>query len=181
MKNPTSRKNEGFVNRKNYKLTRPPGCRLNCNLRNAFKHHYLYYLIRYCRKWGWRHFWRDNFTRQVEDKRGQVFGPEAFKWKFDPETFRMHDGRTLKEWESGMSRREQLIQAELKRLMWVPPGRTQQEHARLLRKEIKWHPHGQDRSKPFLPKPPLSMTTLRMMALIRIVEKLLSAPKAPNG
>jgi hypothetical protein len=185
MKNTASRTNEGFLDRKNYKLRRPPGCRLNCNLGNALKHHYVCYLIRYCRKWGWRHFWLDNFTRPVDDERGQVFGPEAFKWKFDPETFRMCDGRTLKEWESEnryrLTRREQLIQEELKKLMLVPSGRTQQEQARLLEKEIKWHPHGQDSSKPFAPKPPLTMTTLRMMALIRVVEKLFSVPKRPNG
>jgi hypothetical protein len=110
-------------------------------------------------------------------------GPEAFKWKFDPETFRRLDGRTLKEWESERptSLREQLIQAELQRLMRVPPGRTQEQHRKLLEAEIKWHPHGQDSSKPFLPKPPLSMTILRMMALMRVVEKLLSVPKTPNG
>jgi hypothetical protein len=128
-------------------------------------------------------FLAGHFTRHVEDKRGEVLGPEAFKWKFDPETFRMLDGRTLKEWESERptSLREQLIQAELQRLMRVPPGRTQEQHRKLLEAEIKWHPHGQDSSKPFLPKPPLSMTTLRMMALIRVVEKLISAPKTPNG
>jgi hypothetical protein len=32
-------------------------------------------------------------ARQVEDERGQVLGPDAFKWKFDPETSRMRDGR----------------------------------------------------------------------------------------
>jgi hypothetical protein len=162
------------------KLTRPPGCRLNCNLRTAIRHHYVCYLIRYCRKWGWRHFWRDNFTRPVEDERGQVFGPEAFKWKFDPETFRMRDGRTLKEWESEMSRREQLIQAKLKRLMWVPPGRTQQEHRQYLESLITWHPEGPDRSRPLAPKPPLTMQTLRMLALTRVMDELLSGPKTPT-
>jgi hypothetical protein len=34
---------------------------------------------------------------------------------------------------------------------------------------------GQDSSKPFAPKPPLTMKTLRMLALIRVVDKLLAA------
>jgi hypothetical protein len=36
---------------------------------------------------------------------------------------------------------------------------------------------GQDSSKPFAPKPPLTMKTLRMLALIRVVDKLLAAAK----
>jgi len=36
---------------------------------------------------------------------------------------------------------------------------------------------GQDSSKPFVPKPPLTMKTLRMLALIRVVDKLLAAAK----
>jgi hypothetical protein len=43
---------DGQIRRKNYKLTRPPGCRLNCSLRNPVKHHYACYMIRYCRKWA---------------------------------------------------------------------------------------------------------------------------------
>jgi hypothetical protein len=80
-----------------------------------------------------------------------------------------------------VTHREKLIQAELKRLMWVPPGRTQQEHARLLRAEIKWHPEGPDSQYPLQEKPPLTMKTLRMLALTRVVDKLLSGPKTPNG
>jgi hypothetical protein len=139
-------------------------------------------MIRYCRKWGWRDFWRDNFTRQIEDERGQVFGPEAFKWKFDPETFRMRDGRTLREWESGklMSRREQLIQEELQQLMRVPAWRTQKQHRTYLESLITWHPHGQDSQYPLQPKPPLTITTLRMLALTRVIDELLSGPRTPT-
>ena len=77
-----------------------------------------------------------------------------------------------------MSRREQLIQEELKRLIHVPPGQSQQEHRKYLECLITWHPHGQDSSTPLSPKPPLTMKTLRMLALIRVVDKLISPTKS---
>jgi len=43
--------------------------------------------------------------------------------------------------------------------MWVPPGRTQQQHRKWLEAQIKWLPQGQDSQKPLAPKPPQTMKT----------------------
>jgi hypothetical protein len=62
--------------------------------------------------------------------------------------------------------------------MHVPPGQSQQEHRKYLECLITWHPHGQDSSTPLSPKPPLTMKTLRMLALIRVVDELISPTKS---
>jgi hypothetical protein len=64
--------------------------------------------------------------------------------------------------------------------MWVPPGRTQQQHRKWLEAQIKWLPQGQDSQKPLAPKPPLTTKTLRMLVLITAVDKLLLR-QTPNG
>lgn len=76
-----------------------------------------------------------------------------------------------------MSRREQLIQEELRKLMWVPPGRTQEQHRTWLQAQVKWLPQGQDTQVPPSPKPPMNIQALRMLAFIRVVEKLISSAK----
>lgn len=76
-----------------------------------------------------------------------------------------------------MSRREQLIQEELRKLMWVPPGRTQEQHQTWLQAQVKWLPQGQDTQFPPSPKPPMNIQALRMLAFIRVVEKLISSAK----
>jgi hypothetical protein len=64
--------------------------------------------------------------------------------------------------------------------MWVPPGRTQQQHRKWLEAQIKWLPQGKDSQKPLAPKPPLTTKTLRMLVLITAVDKLLLR-QTPNG
>ena len=76
-----------------------------------------------------------------------------------------------------MSRREQLIQEELRKLMWVPPGRTEEQHRTWLKAQVKWLPQAQDTQFPPSPKPPMNIQALRMLAFIRVVEKLISSAK----
>jgi len=76
-----------------------------------------------------------------------------------------------------MSRRVQLIQEELRKLMWVPPGRTEEQHRTWLKAQVKWLPQAQDTQFPPSPKPPMNIQALRMLAFIRVVEKLISSAK----
>jgi hypothetical protein len=68
----------------------------------------------------------------------------------------------LKEWD-----RDKLV----REVCQNPGGLSQQQMREMLLREIKWHPTGQDSSKPFPAKPPLNRQTLAMLGLIRIVEK----------
>ena len=65
------------------------------------------------------------------------------------------------------------------KLVWQvcqnPGGLSQKQMREKLLREIKWHPTGQDSSKPFPPKPPLNKQVLAMIGLIRLVEKHLFA------
>ena len=36
---------------------------LNCDLLHAIRVGYVMEMIRYCNRWGWKHFWVDTFKR----------------------------------------------------------------------------------------------------------------------
>jgi hypothetical protein len=62
-----------------------------------------------------------------------------------------------------------------------PDGLSQEQMREKLLAEIKWHPTGQDSSKPFAPKPPLNRQTLAMIGLIRLVDKHLFKGRSPRA